>query len=98
MERSEKIQIVRGILQLVGIALIIMALVYAVKLKERKGCDLNECVYVPCDGCASESTGLYGNCQWIKEHLEYTTDAPVIDNDKSMWMDNMSIKTFEGLL
>lgn len=74
MDKRDKIEILKGVVNLIGIAMIVLALVYAVKLRERHGCDLRECVYRACEDCPDEPTGLYGNCDWIKDKITYTTD------------------------
>ena len=93
MERSEKIQLFRGFLQLVGICMIVLALMYAMDLKERHGCDLRECGYKACPDCQEEPTGLYGNCDWLQENLMYSPDARLNTNTK----DNIFTKNLDIL-
>ena len=77
MDNKEKIQILRAVINVVGILVIVMALMYAIKLRETHGCDLRECVYKACDDCDEEYTGLYGNCKWISDKITYTGDYDI---------------------
>jgi len=62
LTRAEKIQLYRGIIQTIGLIILIMGMAWMIKnFNDRK--IMGECIYVKADG-SEEHTGLYGNCTW----------------------------------
>jgi len=61
LSRSEKISVMRGILQFVGILMMIVAVIVLLKYKEVVN---KECGWRTIDDTI-ETTGLYGNCSWL---------------------------------
>jgi|WetSurMetagenome_2_1015567.scaffolds.fasta_scaffold1557531_2 hypothetical protein len=74
--RQEKIDFSRGVLQFLGIMILIFMMVYILKYRAVMG---KECGYALPNGSVVD-TGLYGNCQWIREYkgryCETTTTNP----------------------
>jgi hypothetical protein len=65
LNRSEKIQLARGILQAMGIILMLICLAIMIKYRV--------IFFKPCywqnDNGSLEETGLYGNCDWLNEKM-----------------------------
>ena len=65
LSRKEKIEVYRGILQTLGILVMVVGLVWMMKhFDERK--IMGECAYVV-DEINITYTGLYGNCTWLNQ-------------------------------
>ena len=84
--REEKIQLYRGIIQTLGILIMLTATVWMIKnFNERKV--MGECVYVYDNG-TKEHTGLYGNCNWYEQKMRMIDP----EYDKSVWDDEPIIE------
>lgn len=67
LSRSDKIQIIKGVIQTIGLLLLIVGMTWMIKnFNERK--IMGECYYVYDNG-TREPTGLYGNCSWYQERI-----------------------------
>jgi len=61
---AERIQMIRGILQVVGIIVVLIAAIMLYK----NGHAVKPCYYRHPNGTI-EDTGLYGNCTWINQYI-----------------------------
>lgn len=72
LTREEKIQTARGLIQLVGILIMIIGIIWMIKHWEERKL-MGECLYKHEDG-TQEHTGLYGNCTWYDTRLRRYTN------------------------
>lgn len=80
MSRKEKILLYRGIIQTIGLMILIIGMVWMIsRYNERK--IMGECIFTLQDG-TEEHTGLYGNCTWINRHFLGYTPLQNEDNVK----------------
>jgi len=88
LTRLERIQVVRGLINLLGIAVIIGCTLLLLKVKDVAN---KECRWYPPKSMnPPEPTGLYGNCTWLTDHLN--KDSPEV---KATW-GNMSAYLLSG--